>query len=100
MNSMRIGERIRAARLRKGLSQMELGEKLGVSFQAVSSWETGKFIPDSDHLPQLADTLDLSLDALFADAEKAWELKPVNYDVSHMFTFVKGRAQMLGFSQP
>ncbi len=99
MNSMRIGERIRAARLRKGLSQMELGEKLGVSFQAVSSWETGKFIPDSDHLPQLADTLDLSLDALFADAEKAWELKPVNYDVSHMFTFVKGRAQMLGFSQ-
>ena len=99
MNSMRIGERIRAARLRKGLSQMELGEKLGVSFQAVSSWETGKFIPDPDHLPQLADTLDLSLDALFADAEKAWELKPVNYDVSHMFTFVKGRAQMLGFSQ-
>ena len=99
MNSKRIGERIRAARLRKGLSQMELGEKLGVSFQAVSSWETGKFIPDSDHLPQLADTLDLSLDALFADAEKAWELKPVNYDVSHMFTFVKGRAQMLGFSQ-
>ena len=99
MNSKRIGERIRAARLRKGLSQMELGEKLGVSFQAVSSWETGKFIPDPDHLPQLADTLDLSLDALFADAEKAWELKPVNYDVSHMFTFVKGRAQMLGFSQ-
>lgn len=99
MNHRQIGERIRTARLVKGLSQMELGEKLGVSFQAVSSWETGKFIPDSDHLPLLAETLDLSLDALFADAEMEWELKPINYNVSHMFTFVKGRAQLLGFSQ-
>lgn len=99
MKNEQIGERIRTARLLKGLSQTELGEKLGVSFQAVSSWETGKFIPDSDHLPLLAKVLDLSLDALFTEEEKEWKLKPVNYDVSHMFTFVKGRAQMLGFSQ-
>ena len=99
MNQKMIGDRIRAARLAKGLNQMELGEKLDVSFQAVSSWETGKFIPDSEHLPVLARTLDLSLDALFAEAEKDWELKPVNYDVSHMFTFVKGRAQLLEFPQ-
>ena len=94
-----IGKRIREARQAKGLSQEQLGEQLGVSFQAVSTWETGKFIPDSDHLPALAKALDLSLDALFTEADKDWELKPVNFDVSHMFTFVKGRAQMLGFSQ-
>lgn len=99
MNNLQVGERIRAARLRKGLNQMELGEALGVSFQAVSSWETGKFIPDAGHLPQLARVLDLSLDALFAEGEKEWELKPVNYDADRMFTFVKGRAQILGFSQ-
>ena len=99
MNQKIIGDRIRAARLMKGLSQMELGERLGVSFQAVSSWETGKFLPDTEHLPALAKKLDLSLDALFAEEGKNWELKPVNYDVSHMFTFVKGRAQLLGFPQ-
>lgn len=94
-----IGERIKAARKVKGLSQEDLGDLLGVSFQAVSSWETGKFIPDSDHLAALARVLDLSLDALFVDAEKDWELKPVNFDPGHMFTFVKGRAQMYGLKQ-
>ena len=65
-----IGERIKAARKVKGLSQEDLGDLLGVSFQAVSSWETGKFIPDSDHLPALAKALDISLDALFVDEER------------------------------
>lgn len=99
MNNGQIGGRIRAARLAKGLSQEQLGERLGVSFQAVSSWETGKFIPDAEHLPALSRALDLSLDALFAERDPGWELKPVNYDCSHMFTFVKGRAQLLGLPQ-
>ena len=94
-----IGGRIRAARTAKGMSQQQLGDRLDVSFQAVSTWESGKYIPDAEHLPALADVLDLSLDALFAEDEPAWELKPVNYDSSHMFTFVKGRAQMLGLTQ-
>ena len=99
MNNRLIGDRIKSARLAKGMSQEKLGEKLGVSFQAVSSWETGKFIPDSDHLPALSQTLDLSIDALLSDEHRNWELKPINYDCGHMFTFVKGRAQMLGFTQ-
>ena len=94
-----IGERIKEARKVKGLSQEKLADKLGVSFQAVSSWETGKFIPDSDHLPALAKVLDLSLDALFTEEEKDWELKPVNFDPDHMYTFVKGRAQMYRMPQ-
>ena len=94
-----IGKRIREARQRKGLSQEQLGEKLGVSFQAVSTWETGKYIPDSEHLPALAKALDVSLDALFTEEEKDWELKPVNSSFDHMYTFVKGRAQMLNMPQ-
>ncbi|MBR2664498.1 MAG: helix-turn-helix transcriptional regulator, partial [Clostridia bacterium] len=94
-----IGDRIRAARLARGMSQEKLGEKLGVSFQAVSSWETGKFLPDSDHLPALSSALDLSIDALLADENRGWDLKPINYDFGHMFTFVKGRAQIFGFTQ-
>ena len=97
--SQRVGTRIKAARKARGLSQEQLGEKLGVNFQAVSTWEQGKYIPDSVHLPALARELDISLDALFAEEENRWELKPVNYDFSHMFTFVKGRAQMLNMPQ-
>ena len=90
-----IGARIRAARKAKDLSQEKLAEKLDVSTAAVSTWERGEFIPDSDHLPALAKELDLSLDALFAEEEHTWELNPVNFDADHMFTFVKGRAQMI-----
>ena len=92
-----IGERIRQARKVRGMSQEKLSEKLEISFQAVSSWETGKFIPDSDHLPGLAKELNLSLNALFAEKDPEWELQPLNPDPDHMFTFVKGRAQMMGF---
>ena len=99
MRRKQIGERIREARKRKGLSQEQLGEKLGLSFQAVSTWETGKFIPDAEHLPALAKALDLSLDGLFAEKEHRWELEPVNFDPDHMFTFVKTKARDLGLKQ-
>lgn len=98
-NGRLTGGRIRAARLAKGLSQEELGELLDVSFQAVSTWETGKCLPDTEHLPALAKTLEVSLDCLFAEEERDWELKPVNFDADRMFTFVKGRAQMLRLTQ-
>ena len=94
-----IGERIKEARKVKGLSQEDLGDLLGVSFQAVSSWETGKFIPDSDHLAALAKALDLSLDALFVDANKNWKLEKVNFHPNRMFTFVKGKAQDFDLKQ-
>ena len=53
----KISERIRNARKAKNLSQQALGDLLEVSFQAVSTWEQGKFIPDADHLPALAGLL-------------------------------------------
>ena len=94
------GKRIKAARNAKGLSQEQLGAKLGVSFQAVSTWETGKNIPDAEHLPVLAKELDISLDALFSgEEERPWRLRPVNDDPDRMFTFVKGQAQMLKLPQ-
>ena len=97
--SVLIGQRIAKARKARGLTQEQLGDKLGVSFQAVSTWEQGKYIPDSEHLPILAKVLDLSLDSLFAQEEHRWDLKPVNFSFSHMFSFVKGRAQLLNMPQ-
>ena len=97
--SERIGERIREARAVKKLTQEKLAELLEVSPQAVSTWERGEFVPDAEHLAALSKTLDVSLDALFTEGKKDWELKPVNFSFDHMFTFVKGRAQLLKFPQ-
>ena len=41
-----IGERIAMLRKKAGLSQSALAEKLGVSTQAVSKWETGGSLPE------------------------------------------------------
>ena len=38
---MKIGENIRALRLRKGLTQEQVAQQLGVTYQAVSKWENG-----------------------------------------------------------
>lgn len=96
----KIGDRIRAARNAKGLTQEQLAEKLNVTFQAVSNWENGNCLPDTDRLPDLAEQLDISLDILLTEEDVPdWEMKPVNNDPEHMFTFVKGRAQMLHLTQ-
>ena len=52
-----IGARIREARIRRGLSQEALADRLGVSKAAVSGWETGKSRPFGSRLAQLAETL-------------------------------------------
>ena len=96
---MLAGDRIREARRAKDLSQEKLAEILDVSSQAVSNWEAGKSMPDTDRLAALAKALDISLDALLAEEEHGWELKPVNFDADRMFTFVKGRAQLLCLPQ-
>lgn len=46
------------------MTQMELAEEMSVSFQAVSSWERGSTMPDISRLPQLCDTLGISIDQL------------------------------------
>jgi len=52
-------------RKEQGLTQEALGEKLGVSFQAVSKWETNQTVPDTALLPELARALNISIDKLF-----------------------------------
>ena len=51
---MTLGQRIQEHRTRLGLSQEGLGEKLGVSRQAVSRWEADGAVPDTDKLIALS----------------------------------------------
>ncbi|MCH7421279.1 helix-turn-helix transcriptional regulator [Shewanella sp. MM_2022_3] len=55
-----IGQRIKAAREKQKLSQEELGDLMGVSFQSVQQWESGKTTPRTTRMRKLATVLKTS----------------------------------------
>ncbi len=61
---MKLNEKIFELRKSKGLSQEELGEKVGVSRQTVSKWEVGKTIPEFEKIILLAKIFEISIDEL------------------------------------
>ena len=61
-----LAANIQKYRKKYGLTQEELAEKLGVTFQAVSKWENAKSAPDITLLPDLADLFGCSIDTLFS----------------------------------
>lgn len=62
---MTFAERLKTIRRQTGMSQEKLAEKLGVSRQAVTKWETDAGIPDIGNIMAIAALFDISLDALF-----------------------------------
>lgn len=61
---MNIGENIRALRREKGVTQEQLAQSIGISFQAVSKWENGITMPDITLVPVLAAYFGVSTDRL------------------------------------
>ncbi len=70
MDIKKVGEQIASLRKEKGLTQSELGERLGVSFQAVSKWERGEALPDITLLPDIARILETTIDFILTGSEK------------------------------
>ena len=66
MDTKKIGALIAACRKEKGMTQAELGERLGVTNKTVSRWENGHYMPDLSLLEPLSKALDLSLEELLA----------------------------------
>ena len=67
MNQFRIGKFISECRKKKGITQNELAELLGITNRAVSKWETGICMPDAGTIPELCQILDISIsDFIFA----------------------------------
>ena len=67
---MTLGESIKKRREELKLSQECVADRLGVSRQAVSKWETGQSEPTASNLIQLAEILEISLSELVAPHEK------------------------------
>ena len=60
-----LGTNIMRLRKEAGMTQEQLANALGISYQAVSKWENGVSCPDISTLPLLADLFSVSIDSLF-----------------------------------
>ena len=69
-----IAKNIKKFRELKNISQSELAEKLNVTRQAVSNWETGKTQPDIDTLHKIADMLEISIDELIYGNKRTYNI--------------------------
>lgn len=65
---MKFSEKLKEIRKKEGLSQDQLAEKIGVSRQAITKWETGKGLPDVENMVIIAEIFKLTLGELLRDS--------------------------------
>jgi len=66
-NMQKIGRKISVLRKKENMTQMELADRMGISFQAVSNWERGNSMPDISKLPELAEIFRVPVDELLGE---------------------------------
>ncbi len=75
IDNKRVGATIAMLRNNKNMTQAELGDHLGVSFQAVSKWERGETLPDVALLTSLADALETNVDYILRSGESTFTFR-------------------------
>lgn len=70
LNSIKVGSFIMERRKKLGMTQQQLADRLNISFQAVSKWETGAAFPNIEILHDLAIALSVTADEILAGKEK------------------------------
>lgn len=92
--NMTLGKKLKSARKEVGLTQEQLADKLIVSRQAVTKWESDKGMPDIENLKQLSNLLNVSIDYLL-DNGQSLDLsvmrEPINLDNYDYKRTFKGR---------
>ena len=66
MNQEKIGKFIANCRKKQKLTQEQLAEKLGITYKAVSKWETGKGLPDASLMLELCNILEITVNDLLS----------------------------------
>lgn len=75
-------DRINLLRKKMGLSQEELANKIGVSRQAVSKWESGQSMPDLDKIIALSDLFGVSTDYILKGTDVSYDEGTLNAETS------------------
>ena len=63
----KVASNIKNARIKMNMTQMNLADEMGVSYQAVSNWERGNAMPDISKLPELCKILNISFEELIGE---------------------------------
>lgn len=66
-DTTKVARNIKNARTKMNMTQMNLADEMGVSYQAVSNWERGNSMPDISKLPELCKILNISFEELVGE---------------------------------
>lgn len=89
-----LGAKLKSARKNVGLTQTQLAEKLMISRQAVTKWESDKGLPDIENLKNLSHLLNVSIDYLLDDMGKidlSVTRKKIDLSIYHYKRKINGR---------
>ena len=98
MKKQSFGDMVAALRKEKGMTQLELAEKMGVTDKAVSKWERDLSFPDVSSIPRLAELFDISVDQLM-QVRKYEGQKSEHSKIAHiLYLSLKAVALAMGIS--
>ncbi|MBQ9937985.1 MAG: helix-turn-helix transcriptional regulator, partial [Oscillospiraceae bacterium] len=66
MDQIKVGKFIAQLRKEKGITQEELGRRIGVTNKTVSRWENGNYMPDIEMLQLLSEQFGVTIEELIA----------------------------------
>ena len=92
---MNIADRIQSLRKIKGVSQEELADKIGVTRQAVSKWESEQSTPDIEKVILLSDYFDVTTDYLLKGIESV-ENSKIKKNIAPIFNIVATTLNVIG----
>lgn len=98
LDSIKVGHFIMNKRKEAGLTQQQLADKLNLSFQAVSKWETGTAFPNIEILTELAALLQVTVDEILSGTEKEKEglsYSKAGVDIAYTDSMKKEMAEYL-----
>lgn len=80
MDNLKLNDTICFYRKKHGLTQEDLAQRLGVTNQSVSKWESSQCCPDISLIPKLADIFEISIDELFGKEHRPYMTRMVTDD--------------------
>ena len=98
MKKKTLGMMISSLRKEKGMTQLELAEKMGVTDKAVSKWERDLSFPDINSIPKLAEVFEVSVDELMQVKTETKENMSKNKIDEIVDTVLKGVGVAMGIA--
>lgn len=98
-DKMNFADKLRELRTNNRYSQEQLAEKLCVSRQAISKWETGESLPDIDKAMMISDFFGVTMDYLLKDKENIQEIQPNDNMDRAIIKFMGSARQMNQISE-